>query len=468
MDASEIEAPPHHGLLAKGRWPVLLLICGGIWLHAADTTVVATIMPDAVTELGGLAWVAWAWMLELVGAIVAAAACGFLAARYGTGRMTGLAAGGFAIGCMVTALSWDMGGFLAGRLLQGIGGGAMVALCHIGVAACFPERLWIRAYAMVAIVWGTSALIGPLVGGFFAEIGFWRGAFWAFAAQALLIVIAAPALLRRATAHVDRNASGVPVRSLLFLVPAVLVIGLGGVVEIWWVSLLAVLLGIALLAACLIADRRGPVSLLPRESLGVPRVSAGLLMAFLLPLSAISFSTYGPLLLQRLHGLSPLQFGYLAALESVAWSLTALFIARWPLVDEQRCIRVGGFIVVAAIGLFAYAMPRGSTGLVVVAALMQGGGFGLCWAYVTRRVVAAALPVDRERAAGALPTVQMLGYAVGAAAAGIVANGLGFASTGRGGDADRIITENVAVWVFLAFIPLGLGGIAAAWRLSRP
>ena len=53
MVATDIDAPPR--LLAKGRWPMLLLICGGIWLHAADITVIATIMPNAVRELGGLA-----------------------------------------------------------------------------------------------------------------------------------------------------------------------------------------------------------------------------------------------------------------------------------------------------------------------------------------------------------------------------------------------------------------------------
>lgn len=467
MTDTKSDATRPHGLLGNGRGPVLLLICGGIWIHAADTTVVATVMPDAVAELGGLAWVAWAWMLELIGAIVAAACCGLLAARHGTGKMTALAASVFAVGCAVTALAWDMGGFLAGRLLQGIGGGAMVALCHIGVAALFPERLWTRAYAVVAVVWGTSALIGPLVGGLFAEIGFWQGAFWAFAAQAVLVVIAAPALLRRAAAHIDTAESGVPAPTLTFLVPAVLVIGIAGVVETWWISLAAIIASIVLLAACIVADRRSAVSLLPRQSLGIAHVAAGLTMAFLLPLSAISFSTYGPLLMQRLHGLTPLEFGYLAALESIAWSITALLIAHFPIFREETCLRVGGFIVVAAIAIFAAAMPNGPLELVVAAALLQGGGFGLCWAYVSRRVVAAAVTEDRERAAGALPTIQMLGYAIGAASAGVVANGLGFASTEGGGAAAHATAETVALWVFLAFIPTGIGGIVAAWRLAR-
>lgn len=455
------------GFLAEGRWAVLLLVCGGIWLHAADVTVVATVMPDAVAELGGAAWVAWAWVLELVGAIVSAAACGLVAARYGVGRSAAAVAALFAVGCSVTALAWDMGGFLLGRLLQGIGGGALVALCYIGISTIFPERFWARAYAFVALVWGVSSLVGPLAGGLFAEAGFWQGAFWTFAGQALLVAVAAPFLLRRAQARGAAREGGVPWRSLLLLVPGVVAIGLAGVLAVWWIAVLAALAGLALLAGFLRVERRAALSLLPRRSLDSGRVVAGLLMAFILAGAAISFSTYGPLLLQRLHGLTPLEFGYLTALESLAWSLLALLVSRNPPAREPRFIRLGAAMVVLGIALFAVTMPQGPLWGVVLAATLQGGGFGLCFGFVTRRVVAAAVVEEREKAAGALPTLQMLGYALGAAVAGIVANGLGFAGPGEGILPDLETIQVVAVWVFLAFVPPGLLGLWAAWRVSR-
>jgi hypothetical protein len=130
-------------------------------------------------------------------------------------------------------------------------------------------------------------------------------------------------------------------------------------------------------------------------------------------------------------------------------------------------IRYGSIMVIAGVALFAWSVPAGWVSLVVLAATMQGGGFGLCWAFITRRTIAAARETDRERTAGALPTVQMLGYAIGAATAGIVANSLGFASVGEDELPDLEVAQTVAVWVFLAFIPLGLGGIFAAWRLAR-
>jgi hypothetical protein len=79
-----------------------------------------------------------------------------------------------------------------------------------------------------------------------------------------------------------------------------------------------------------------------------------------------------------------------------------------------------------------------------------------------RRVVAAALPRDRELAAGAVPTLQMLGYALGAASAGLLANVMGFTA-----EAAEATVISVARWIFLAFLPLCGLGILAAWRVAR-
>ena len=57
-----------------------------------------------------------------------------------------------------------------------------MALSYVAVARLFPERLMPRLLALVSAGWGVSALCGPLIGGAFASMGWWRGGFWAFAA----------------------------------------------------------------------------------------------------------------------------------------------------------------------------------------------------------------------------------------------------------------------------------------------
>jgi hypothetical protein len=69
---------------------------------------------------------------------------------------------------------------------------------------------------------------------------------------------------------------------------------------------------------------------------------------------------------------------------------------------------------------------------------------------------------ERERAASSLPTIQLLGDALGAAASGIVANLSGLAA-----DAPRAVVELTGFWVCAAFLPLAALGLVAAWRLAR-
>ncbi len=60
------------------------MLCVGIWLHAADSLVTATIAPAIVDDIGGIAFINWTIMLYEVGAIVAAAAAPMLC---GTGYL---------------------------------------------------------------------------------------------------------------------------------------------------------------------------------------------------------------------------------------------------------------------------------------------------------------------------------------------------------------------------------------------
>jgi MFS family permease len=87
----------------------------------------------------------------------------------------------------------------------------------------------------------------------------------------------------------------------------------------------------------------------------------------------------------------------------------------------------------------------------------------MCWAFVMRRIVESVPPEERERAAAAMPTIQILGYAIGAAASGIVAK-----TSGLTAEAAPAAVEVAAFWVFAVFLPLAALGVASAWRLTAP
>ena len=171
------------GRPAGPGWPTVAVLCLGVWLHAADSLLAATVMPSAVAEIGGLAFIYWTVALYQLGSIVAGAVTGILAIRLGLSAAMAVAALVYAAGCAISALAPDMSAMLIGRLLQGWGGGWMVALSHVGVTQLFAPERWPHLLAVISAVWGVSALLGPLIGGGFATAGLWRGGFWAFAGR---------------------------------------------------------------------------------------------------------------------------------------------------------------------------------------------------------------------------------------------------------------------------------------------
>ncbi len=450
-------------LLVGGNLPRFLVLGFGVWLHAADTLLVATVMPSAVGEIGGVAYLAWTISLYQVASIVAMASTGLLAARLGLRSAMVSCALVYALGCLASALAPDMAVMLIGRALQGLGGGALVALSYVAVAQLFPERLMPRLLALISIIWGVSALCGPLIGGLFASAGLWRGAFWAFGAQALLLVAAALLLLAGARQAAAGAGLRIPYRRLAVLAAAVLAVSEAGARASLALSSLLVLAGLLLLALFLRLDGTAQARLLPRRPFDPSGATgAGLLAVFTLAGASISFTTYGPLLMSLLHGADPLLGGYMVALESASWSIAAILFAGAGPAAEPRLIRCGAIAILLGLIGFALAMPNGPVLALAPWAVLQGAGFGMCWAFIIRRVVAGAAADDRERASSALPTTQLLGYAIGSALAGLVANSLGFADGAAVAEA-----KLVGFWIFAAFLPVTLVGAVAAWRLAR-
>lgn len=450
------------GTDSRLAWPLVVLVCVGVWLHAADTLVTTTVMPSAIADIGGLAWVYWTLALYELGSILAGAATGLLALRLGLRGAMSAAAAVYMAGCMASALAPTMGVMLVGRLVQGLGGGAMLALSYVGVSLLFPAPLWPRVLAIVAGVWGVSALVGPLVGGAFAQAGFWRGAFWAFAAQAAVLVAATPLLVPPHTAT-PGDAGPFPARQLAALAASVLAVSAAGVQTDSPRTVALALAGAACLVLVLRFERRAPGRLFPRAPLDMATPwGPGYVMVFAFAASTVSFAVYGPLLMAALFGTTPLTAGLLVAAESVAWTLAAMALANAAPAREPSLIRGGALCITAGIAGLAWSMPRGPVWALGAWVALQGLGFGMCWAFLLRRIVASVPPDDAERASAAVPTTQMIGYALGAAACGMVANAFGLAET-----APPAVLRGVAAWIFLAFLPLAALGIVGAWRIAR-
>src|SRR5215469_4557384 len=181
MSAAALASGSWAEVLGEGRLPRFTLICLGVWLNAADSLITATIMPTVGRSLGGYSYFGWATAGYLMGSVVAGASSGVLALRFGLRSATAAAALLYATGSALSAVAPEIFTFLTGRIAQGVGGGWLAGLSSVAIGLLFANRLLPRVYSAISSVWGVAVLIGPMLGGLFADAGAWRAVFWVFA-----------------------------------------------------------------------------------------------------------------------------------------------------------------------------------------------------------------------------------------------------------------------------------------------
>ena len=448
-------------VLGGGRFPRFALLCLGIWLNAADALMTSTIMPSVARDIGGYAYFGWAIAGFMLGSIIAGTSAGQFSLRFGVRRAMVIAALTYSAGCIISAASPEITTFLVGRLLQGVGAGWIVGLCYVAVGTMFPEHMLARVLAAVSGVWGIATLLSPLIGGLFAEAGLWRWSFWLFAFQGGAFAIAATWLLDKGGVALLRDP--LPVRQLSVLTLGILCIAAAGLVPDAARAVLLGLAGMALLVFFVRLDGRSPVPLLPRQTGNLSSVpAAAYMMIFMLSAGTISFGVYGSAIMQALHGSSPLVAGYVIGIEAFTWTVASLFVAGLRSEWHSFYIRLGTSLIVVGVAGLALAMPLGSLAEVIVCAILLGGGFGFCFAFMTRRLLASVPTEERAVASSAVPTMQLVGGAAGSAGAGAIANFLGF-----GHGIDAATAASGSFWLFACFVPVAAIGWFAAWRLAR-
>jgi MFS family permease len=447
--------------LGSSHTAALALVCLAVWLHAADGLIVATMLPSIVADVGGSGLVGWSVSLYEIASVVAGAASALLTMRYGLRLSMSLAALLFGFGCLSSAVAPTMPVILIGRVFQGLGGGGLVAMSFVAVGVIFPRRYTARAMAVVSMFWGVSAFLGPLIGGFFVGFATWRWGFAFFALQAFGLSLwialrpdqAAPQLGTR---------SRVPLKRLALLCLAVLMVSYGSVDVALVQTTVCFALGVGCLGWFLRLDGKSDEDrLLPRRpfDLGNPTGSA-LLMIFCLSIATIAITAFGPLLITLIHQVSALTAGYILACSSIGWTVTAVLVSGSPERLDRLIIALGMLLVVSSIAGFLHAVPNGPVWLIAVFATMEGAGFGMAWTFILRLTTSLADPDEVHRISGAIPTVQRLGFALGAAYIGIVANAFGFFALEKPSEA-----ANVATWIFLACIPFAVLGLIAMTAL---
>ena len=417
--------------LFRPEWiPILAILLGGVLLQSMNVLLLTTVLPSIVGELGGVAMLSWPTTAYLACSIVAGSCAGVLATEFGSRTVYCAGVAIFCLGAVLCSLAPAMGWIVVGRLIQGFGGGLEAAVAYVLVRGTFPEQVWPRTIALMSTSWSMSVLIGPLVGGVFAHFRSWRGAFVATAAIAVILAMSAFFILPSGTAD-RRSPLRVPAGRVALICLAIAATSAASVVAPLLAKSGLIVAAIVSLGVMLRLDRSSPIRLLPSDAFSWrTRTGVGLWLALLLCITFSPLQIYVPMFLQQLHGFDPLSAGFAVAGASMAWTIASLATAGVSVIWPNRLILTGPATMGLSLAAIALLAPHTSAFafLLVPAIAALGAGIGQCWPFVAHRIMDSAAAGDEVVAASSVPTVQQMGFAFGAAIAGLIANASGLSA----------------------------------------
>jgi len=197
--------PPRSARLLLG------LAAVAVAFAAADTYVVVLSLPDMMGSVG-----LSVQELQRAAPIVSGFLLGYVAMLPLIGRIADLrgrtpvlvaALIVFAFGSLVTAAAYDLGSLVAGRFLQGVGGGGLVPVTLALVADLYPANRRGVPLGVVGAVQELGSVLGPLYGAVVLSFGTWRNIFWINLAVGLVLAAAIATLTRTPTPVVEERAS---------------------------------------------------------------------------------------------------------------------------------------------------------------------------------------------------------------------------------------------------------------------
>jgi len=393
-------------------------------LHALFMFITSTVLPEVVTEIGGITYYAWATTFFAVSSIVGAVTTLPFIAKLNPRRTYLFGVVLFMAGSSACAIALNMAMFIIGRALQGLGGGLMSGMAFAMIPVIFPDALRSGAVALISSVWGPAALTGPFFGGALAGAGLWRTAFWISVPIGFFLAMLAYTVLPTRSLAIDPDGGFLKALGARFMLVtmAALALSASSVPGQLLVSSVGVGGALACLYTAIRLDGRATRQIFLRDGFNIGTPMAPITYTMILLVLGVGTTSFIPYIFRVGYGASPLVGGYVAALSSLAWTLASLSTAGVGDAARRRIIAIAPLICLVGMLGVAEGLWRRDLALTAVCWSVFGAGIGMAWPHLASLLIVFSPESERE-AAGAFVTLLQIGAAaLGAAFAGMVAN----------------------------------------------
>lgn len=373
------------GTATRKESGLLLLFVGlmlSMLLAALNQMILSTALPTIVGELNGVDQMLWVITAYILAATIVMPIYGKIGDLIGRKNLLLIAIAIFMAGSIVGGLAPNMEWLIAGRAVQGLGGGGLMILSQAIIADVVPARERGKYMGAMGGVFAFASVAGPLLGGWFTEGPGWRWMFWInmpLGVLAIVVVLFFLHLPARERSHPHVDVAGMVL--LAIATTSLVLVGTWGGTQYPWISVTILgLLALAVVTAVLFVavERRAKEPILPmnlfRERNFILTTSGGLLIGVTM-FGAIG---YLPTYLQMVTGASATNAGLLMIPMMGALILTStgsgILVSRTGRYKWMPI--VGSLAVTVALLLLSTITPTTPVWLICAFIAIMGAGLG--------------------------------------------------------------------------------------------
>ncbi|MFE2864753.1 MFS transporter [Embleya sp. NPDC059259] len=450
--SAETSGDREPGVLTRPYLQLTLGIVSVVLLIAFEAMAVGTAMPVAVEELDGVPLYALAFSAFFTTSLLAMVVSGEWCDARGPRLPLFGGIGAFAAGLVLAGTARSMWPFIAGRAVQGLGGGLVIVALYVVVGKAYPSALRPRVFSAFSAAWVLPSIVGPPVAGLVTDHLGWR---WVFLAIPVLVVLPIMMMLpqhKRMAGEPDPDArmNRGRIRAALGASVGAGMLQYGGQ-DLNVPGVLSAVAGLALMVVTV--PRLLPTGTL-RAVRGLPAV---ILCRGVLASAFFSVESFVPLMLISEHGLSPTRAGLTLTVGALSWALGSWYQGRSPHERRPLLVRMGFLFVAVAIGGALLALVPGVSPYVVTVGWFFGGaGMGMAVSSMSVLTLDLSTPEESGTNSSSLQVADSLGTIVMVGLAGAI-----FAALHEGTGKD----SGVFTLIFAIMLATALLGTLLAPRL---
>ncbi len=294
----------------------ILVVMGGLmagmFLAALDQSIVGTALPRITSELGGIDKLSWVVTAYLLTQTASTPLWGKISDLYGRKRIFQLAIITFLTGSLLAGLAQGITELIAFRAIQGLGGGGLFALALATMGDIVPPRERGRYGGYFGAVFGTSSVLGPVLGGFFTDGPGWRWIFYVNIPVGIVALAITSSALKMK--HVRRE------HTIDYLGATTIVAGVSSFLlyTTWagpdhgwasWLGAALIILGLVMTALFVFVEARATEPIIPLELFNISVFRTSNLYSFIIGFAMFGGIVFLPVYLQVVDGMSPTRSG---------------------------------------------------------------------------------------------------------------------------------------------------------------